>query len=107
MVSILSRVQWKAGGTVSFQEFVGWSASAVLVLTIVTQVYRQWQQGSSKGVSKWLFIGQMAASGGFLLYSWLIGDMVFLFTNGLMMMSAAVGLGIVFWHRLKHPMRNK
>jgi MtN3 and saliva related transmembrane protein len=52
---------------VSLQEFVGWSASAVLVLTIVTQVYRQWQQGSSKGVSKWLFIGQMAASGGFLL----------------------------------------
>ena len=103
MVSILSRVQWKAGGTVSFQEFVGWTASAVLVLTIVTQVYRQWQQGSSKGVSKWLFIGQMAASGGFLLYSWLIHDVVFLFTNALMMMSAAVGLGIVLWHRTKHP----
>jgi MtN3 and saliva related transmembrane protein len=88
---------------VSFQEFVGWSASAVLVLTIVTQVYRQWQQGSSKGVSKWLFIGQITASGGFLLYSWLIHDLVFLFTNALMMMSATVGLGIVFWHRLKHP----
>lgn len=89
--------------SVSFQEFVGWSASAVLVLTIVTQVYRQWHQGSSKGVSKWLFIGQMAASGGFLLYSWLIHDLVFLFTNALMMMSAAVGLGIVLWHRTKHP----
>jgi MtN3 and saliva related transmembrane protein len=87
----------------SFQEFVGWSASAVLVLTIVTQVYRQWQQGSSKGVSKWLFIGQMAASSGFLLYSWLIHDVVFLFTNALMMMSAAVGLGIVLWHRMKRP----
>lgn len=86
----------------SFREFIGWSASAVLVLTIVTQVYRQWQQGSSKGVSKWLFIGQMAASGGFLLYSWLIHDVVFLFTNALMMMSAAAGLGIVFWHRTKH-----
>jgi uncharacterized protein with PQ loop repeat len=88
---------------VLFQDFVGWGASAVLVLTIVTQVYRQWQQGSSKGVSKWLFIGQMAASAGFLLYSWLIHDLVFLFTNALMVVSAAVGLGIVLWHRTKHP----
>ena len=35
----------------SFQELIGWAASAVLVMTIVTQVYRQWQQGTSKGVS--------------------------------------------------------
>ena len=68
----------------------------MLVVTILTQIYRQWQQGSSKGVSKWLFIGQMAASAGFLLYSWLIHDMVFLFTNAVMVMSAAAGLGIVF-----------
>ena len=88
---------------VSFQDFVGWAASLVLVLTIVTQVYRQWEQGSSKGVSKWLFIGQMAASGGFLLYSWLIHDPVFLFTNALMIVSAAAGLGIVLWHRTQHP----
>jgi len=96
--------QWtvKNGGCVSFQELIGWAASAVLVMTIVTQVYRQWQQGTSKGVSKWLFIGQMTASAGFLAYSWLIHDMVFLFTNALMVMSAAVGLGIVFWHRMKH-----
>jgi MtN3 and saliva related transmembrane protein len=47
------------------REMLGWSASAILVMTIVRQIYRQWQQGSSKGVSKWLFIGQMAASTGF------------------------------------------
>jgi uncharacterized protein with PQ loop repeat len=88
---------------VALQEFVGWGASAVLVLTIVTQVYRQWQKGSSKGVSKWLYVGQMAASGGFLIYSWLIHDMVFLFTNALMVMGAAVGLCIVWSHRAKHP----
>jgi len=44
----------------------------------------------------------MTASAGFLAYSWLIHDMVFLFTNALMVMSAAVGLGIVFWHRMSH-----
>ena len=84
------------------QNSLGWGASGVLVVTILTQIYRQWQQGSSKGVSKWLFIGQMAASAGFLLYSWLIHDIVFLFTNAVMVMSAAAGLGIVFWHRAHH-----
>jgi MtN3 and saliva related transmembrane protein len=85
------------------REILGWSASAILVVTIVRQVYRQWHQGSSKGVSKWLFIGQMAASTGFLVYSWLIKDPVFIFTNALMMISAVAGLGIVLWHRRKNP----
>ena len=85
------------------REAVGWSASAVLVLTIVRQVYRQWQQGSSKGVSKYLFIGQMMASTGFLAYSWLIEDLVFIFTNALVLISAVAGLGMVLWHRMKNP----
>ena len=85
------------------QQIIGWSASAILVATIVTQIYRQWRQGSSKGVSKWLFIGQMAASGGFLLYSWLIHDRVFIFTNALMFLSAVTGLTIVLWHRHSNP----
>lgn len=85
------------------RETLGWSASAILVLTMVRQVYRQWQQGSSKGVSKWLFIGQMTASTGFLLYSWLIKDLVFIFTNALILISAAAGFGIVLWHRMKNP----
>ena len=93
--------QWRR--EVQLQDVLGWTASMVLVATIVTQIYRQWQQGSSKGVSKWLFIGQMAASTGFLMYSWLIHDRVFLVTNALMVMSAAAGLGIVFYHRARHP----
>ena len=84
------------------QHLIGWSASAILVATIVTQIYRQWQQGSSKGVSKWLFIGQMTASAGFLTYSWLINDRVFIFTNALMLLSALTGLAIVLWHRQKN-----
>src|SRR5918995_380143 len=92
--------QWRCRSMM--REILGWSASAILVVTIVRQVYRQWQQGSSKGVSKWLFIGQMAASTGFLLYSWLIKDPVFIFTNALMMISAVAGLRIVLWHRRKN-----
>jgi MtN3 and saliva related transmembrane protein len=82
-----------------FQQILGWGASAVLVLTIATQVYRQWQQGTSKGVSKWLFAGQITASSGFLIYSWLIRDPVFMVTNLLLLVAAVIGLSILLYHR--------
>jgi len=50
---------------------IGWASSVVLVLTIGKQVWKQWQAGSSEGVSRWLFLGQIAASVGFTAYSWL------------------------------------
>jgi MtN3 and saliva related transmembrane protein len=80
-------------------EAIGWASSFVLVLTIVRQIYKQWQEGSSEGVSKWLFIGQISASAGFALYSWLLRNWVFVFTNLVMLFSAIVGLGVVYWHR--------
>lgn len=80
-------------------EVVGWVSSVILVLTIARQVHKQWQEGSSEGVSKWLFIGQMAASLGFTIYSWLVGNMVFVVTNSLMLLNGLLGLGIVLHHR--------
>jgi len=80
-------------------ELIGWSSSFILVLTIGKQVYKQWQEGTSKGVSKWLFIGQMSASLGFTIYSWLVNNWVFVVTNSVMLLSGLVGLGIVLHHR--------
>jgi uncharacterized protein with PQ loop repeat len=80
-------------------EMIGWLSSVVLVLTISKQVWKQWQEGSSKGVSKWLFIGQIAASSGFTVYSWLLSNWVFFTTNLLMMVSAFLGLGLMFRQR--------
>jgi uncharacterized protein with PQ loop repeat len=78
---------------------IGWFSSLVLLLTITTQIVRQWREGTSKGVSPWLFVGQMIASTGFSVYSARVGDVVFVVTNVLMLCSAAVGLGIVGHHR--------
>lgn len=80
-------------------EVIGWASSLILLLTISKQIWKQWQEGTSEGVSKWLFIGQIAASTGFTVYSWLVGNWVFVATNALMLVSALVGLGIVFQHR--------
>ncbi len=80
-------------------EYLGWFASIVLVLTISYQVLQQWESGKSEGVSLWLFIGQIAASIAFTIYSWMLGNWVFIVTNALLLISAVVGLGIVVYHR--------
>jgi uncharacterized protein with PQ loop repeat len=80
-------------------EAVGWVSSLILVLTIAKQVYKQWREGSSEGVSKWLFVGQISASLGFTVYSWLVNNWVFVVTNSLMLVNGLLGLLIVFHHR--------
>ena len=83
-------------------EAIGWISSVVLVLTIGKQVYKQWHEDSSEGVSKWLFVGQISASLGFTVYSWLVGNWVFVVTNTLMSINALIGLGLVLRDRKKN-----
>lgn len=73
------------------QKSIGWISSLILLATIGSQIIRQYKERSSKGVSKWLFLGQLAASAGFAIYSFLMKDLVFIFTNSLMVLSALVG----------------
>ncbi len=80
-------------------EVLGWISSVILVLTIGKQVYKQWQEGVSEGVSRWLFIGQITASTGFTIYSWLVHNWVFVVTNLLMILNALIGLSLVLWQR--------
>lgn len=80
-------------------EIVGWVSSGILILTLAKQVYKQWKEGSSEGVSKWLFVGQMAASVGFTTYSVLTGDPVFIVTNSILLLNGLAGLLIVLYHR--------
>lgn len=80
-------------------EVIGWFSSFVLVLTIGKQVHKQWKSGSSEGVSKWLFVGQITASVGFTLYSVLVRNWVFVVTNALLLLSAIIGGVIVLKHR--------
>jgi hypothetical protein len=63
----------------------------LLLLTLVRQVYTQWKSGAITGVSKWLFIGQMAASIGFTAYSFLLRNWVFMGSNAAILLVAIVG----------------
>ena len=79
-------------------DVIGWLASAILLATLVRQIQKQAAMPESEGVSTWLFLGQMAASVGFVLYSWLVENWVFIVTNSLILLTAVVGQ-IVMWKK--------
>ena len=70
---------------------VGWGASLVLFLTLGRQVYVQWRERSTQGVSHWLFVGQITASSGFVVYSVLVENPVFVTTNLFILAVAVLG----------------
>jgi MtN3 and saliva related transmembrane protein len=85
-------------------ELIGWFAAAVLLATISRQVYTQWRDGSTSGLSRWLFIGQLTASLAFIVYSWMLGNWVFVVTNVLMLVTAALGQWVFLANRRhSHP----
>jgi MtN3 and saliva related transmembrane protein len=77
-------------------EILGWSSSLILLMTLVKQVHKQWKDGTSEGISKWLFLGQFAASIGFTIYSVVTGSWVFAFTNAALTINNIVGIYLFF-----------
>jgi MtN3 and saliva related transmembrane protein len=82
---------------------LGWFSSLVLLATIVNQILKQWREGSTQGVSRWLFVGQTAASVGFTVYSALLHNWVFTVTNAALLVSAIVGWVITSHFKRRSP----
>lgn len=80
---------------------VGWTASAVVLVTTVGQIVKQWRDGTSKGVSPWLFVGELVSALLFLWYAVAIHNAVYIATNALMIAASIAGLAIVAYHRGK------
>jgi len=80
-------------------ELIGWISSLILLATLTGQNWKQWRSGSVAGVSKWLWVGQTAASIGFTTYSVLLRNWVFSVTNALLLVNGLAGFLIVYRHR--------
>jgi uncharacterized protein with PQ loop repeat len=80
-------------------ELIGWASSLILLATLIKQVYKQWADGTSEGISKWLFVGQLAASLGFVIYSYLVGSWVFMATNALLTVNNVIGICFYFYFK--------
>jgi MtN3 and saliva related transmembrane protein len=74
-----------------YTEMVGWASAVILALTISRQVYTQWKTKNIAGISKWMFIGQLTASAGFVIYSALVDNWIFVFANFYIFLTAVVG----------------
>lgn len=88
-------------------ELVGWIATGILLLTVGRQVYTQWRTRTTQGVSKWLFVGQIAASVGFVTYSALLGNRVFVVSNAFMLFTACLGQAIFLRNRHREQRRQR
>ena len=77
-------------------EIIGWVSSLILLATLVKQVHKQWKEGTSEGISKWLFAGQLAASVGFTIYSVITESWVFAFTNTALTVNNVIGIWLYF-----------
>jgi len=88
-------------------EIIGWASSIILFLTVSRQIYKQWKERTSEGVSIWLFLGQIAASIGFAIYSWLVWNPVFIFTNILMVLNGIVGFVISVYFKKREESESK
>src|SRR5262245_44118628 len=86
-------------------ESIGWLSSVVLLMTIGRQVYTQWRTRSTAGLSRWLFIGQVTASLGFTIYSVLLKNWVFVFTNSVLLVTAVIGQGIYLRNKHREPVQ--
>ena len=81
-------------------DLVGWAASAILIATLAWQIHIQSRDPNARGVSRWLFAGQMLASVGFIAYSWMLDNWVFIVTNAVILLTAVVGQ-VVVWRKKK------
>ena len=86
-------------------EVIGWVSSIILLLTLIRQVYKQWQDGQIEGISSWLFVGQLLSSVGFTVYSYLVGNWVFTITNGILTLNNLIGIGLYFYLSKKNQDR--
>lgn len=73
------------------EAWLGWFSSAILLITLVAQAAKQWRAPTVEGVSSWLFFGQILASAGFVAYSVLVNNAVFIVTNSLILLTAIAG----------------
>jgi uncharacterized protein with PQ loop repeat len=80
---------------------MGWGAVLTLFLTLSGQAWKQWRDRVKKGIGKYFFVGQIAASLLFLVYSAMKGDRVFIVGNALVLCAAVTGGAILWYNRTR------
>jgi MtN3 and saliva related transmembrane protein len=80
-------------------EIIGWTSSVILLVTLAAQTRKLYRTRSNQGVSKWLWIGELAAAIGFMTYSALLRNAVYITTNALGVVTSLLGLAFFLRNR--------
>ena len=77
-------------------ELIDWGSAAILVPAFATQTYRQWcdRHKPVRTTALWFFVLIVLGTGGQCVYSWLVGNRVYLVLNGILVVNNLIGLGI-------------
>ncbi|MBV9344453.1 MAG: hypothetical protein JO341_00320 [Gammaproteobacteria bacterium] len=84
-------------------DWIGAASGLVLLTSLGAQCWKQWREGTTRGVSRLFFFGQIITSVGFVIYSALLHNWVFIATNIAILCSAIVGELILWWNRRRKP----
>jgi MtN3 and saliva related transmembrane protein len=84
---------------ISMTDLLGWGSSFILLATLMRQVYTQWRTRATAGLSKWLFLGQCTASVGYIIYSYLLHNWVYVSSNVAILLTAIVGESLFLYNR--------
>ena len=89
-------------------ELIGWGSALVLLPTFGLQTYKQWQSrhDPAPASSLWFFILALVGTGGQVVYSWMVGNMVYLALNACLVVNNTIGLGIAIHRYMKTRARS-
>jgi uncharacterized protein with PQ loop repeat len=82
-------------------DVIGWLSSLLLIATMAKQIGKQWRARATEAVSKWLYLGQFVAEIGFVAYSYLVRNWVFLFTNVILLLLNCLGFFLLLRQRAR------
>lgn len=80
-------------------DWIGAASGLLLVVSLAAQCWKQWTARTTTGVSRWFFAGQILTSLGFVVYSALLRNWVFVATNVAILLSAVAGELILIVNR--------
>jgi uncharacterized protein with PQ loop repeat len=83
-----------------FDELIGWGSAILLLPTFGIQTLRQWEarHEPAPASSLWFFVLAFFGTGGQVIYSWLVGNRVYLVLNACLVVTNGIGLAVAI-HR--------
>ena len=85
------------------QELIGWGSGLILLPTFGVQTYRQWESRDEPlpPLALWFFAMAFVGTGGQLIYSWMVGNKVYLALNACLVVTNGLGLAIAIRRKIR------